>query len=234
MKPFPNNPRQITGKQLAALATDLDDLGDLSGIVHNRRDDSIIGGNQRMSIFGEVVPVITETLDAPDRQGTIARGYIEWKGARYVYRQVDWDEARARRGNLAANARGGDWNWDVLSGWNKETTGDFADCELAWTNQDRSAKLFTHRWNGMLRDSEREKRWHPTQKPALLAEWALGLFVNPGAIVLDPFGGAGWSVLGAEKHGACARVIEMSHEYIAVILRRYQDLTGDTPVLLEA
>jgi hypothetical protein len=104
--------------------------------------------------------------------------------------------------------------------WNKETTGNFADCELAWTNADMSAKLFTHKWNGMLRDSEREKRWHPTQKPAALAEWSMGLFTDIGDVSLDPFGGAGWSLIGAQNSNRKACIIEKSHEYIAVQLER--------------
>jgi hypothetical protein len=104
--------------------------------------------------------------------------------------------------------------------WNKETTGNFADCELAWTNADMPAKLFTHRWNGMLRDSERERRWHPTQKPALLAEWLIGLFSYEGDVILDPFGGAGWTVLAAEACKRKACIIEKAHEYLAVQLER--------------
>lgn len=104
--------------------------------------------------------------------------------------------------------------------WNKETTGNFADCELAWSSAEMSAKLFTHRWNGMLRDSERERRWHPTQKPAALAEWICGLFTEEGDVILDPFGGAGWSVIGAENCNRKACVIEKSHEYLAVQLER--------------
>jgi hypothetical protein len=105
--------------------------------------------------------------------------------------------------------------------WNKETTGNFADCELAWTNQEKAARLFTHKWNGMLRDSERERRWHPTQKPAALAEWVYSLFTEEGQEIFDPFAGAGWTVLAAEKSGRKARVIEKSHEYVAVILERF-------------
>jgi hypothetical protein len=104
--------------------------------------------------------------------------------------------------------------------WNKETTGNFADCELAWTNAEMPAKLFTHRWNGMLRDSEREKRWHPTQKPAALAEWSYGLFTEPGDVVVDPFGGAGWTLLAAQQSNRKACVIEKSHQYTAVQLER--------------
>jgi hypothetical protein len=116
--------------------------------------------------------------------------------------------------------------------WDKETTGNFADCELAWTNQEKAAKLFRHRWNGMLRDSERERRWHPTQKPAALAAWVYDEFTKPGDVVLDPFGGAGWSVLAGEQTGRNVRAIEMSHEYVAVICERWATMTGREPVLL--
>ncbi len=116
--------------------------------------------------------------------------------------------------------------------WNKETTGNFADCELAWTNQDKAARLFTHRWNGMLRDSERERRWHPTQKPAALAAWVYGEFTDDGAIVFDPFAGAGWSILAAQMTGRKARAVEKSHEYIAVILERLAGM-GLEPVLVK-
>jgi len=116
--------------------------------------------------------------------------------------------------------------------WDKETTGNFADCELAWTNQDKAAKLFRHQWNGMLRDSERERRWHPTQKPAALAAWVFDEFTDSGAIILDPFAGAGWSVLGGESAGRKVRAIEMSEEYIGIILERYMTATGKTPELV--
>ena len=104
--------------------------------------------------------------------------------------------------------------------WNKETTGNFADCELAWSNADMSAKLLTHRWNGMLRDSEREKRWHPTQKPAALAEWCMGFFTEKDDVIIDPFGGAGWSLIGAQNSNRKACVIEKSPEYLAVQIER--------------
>lgn len=107
--------------------------------------------------------------------------------------------------------------------WDKETTGNFADCELAWTNQNKAAKLFRHRWAGMLRDSEHERRWHPTQKPAALAAWCFNELSKPNSLVFDPFGGAGWSMIGAEQTGRKARMIELSEEYVAIILQRMQD-----------
>lgn len=53
-----------------------------------------------------------------------------------------------------------------------------------------------------------------------------------GAIVVDPFAGAGWVVLGGEQAQRKVRAIEMSEEYIAIILERWSMATGKTPVLI--
>ena len=104
--------------------------------------------------------------------------------------------------------------------WDKETTGNFADCELAWSNLDRSAKLFRHRWNGMLRDSERERRMHPSQKPAALAAFLMTEFGKTDDVVLDPFAGAGWVIVACQNLRRRGRGIEISPEYCAVVLER--------------
>jgi site-specific DNA-methyltransferase (adenine-specific) len=67
-----------------------------------------------------------------------------------------------------------------------------------------------------------------------LAAWVYEQFTEPGAIVLDPFAGAGWAVLGGEQTGRKVRAIEMSEDYIAIMLQRYADATGQQPTLLEA
>jgi len=113
--------------------------------------------------------------------------------------------------------------------WNKETTGNFADCELAWTNQPKAARLFTHRWNGMLRDSEHERRWHPTQKPAALAAWVYDTLGHHGDVVFDPFLGSGPSIIAGEQRGRTVSGMELSVEYVAITLQRWADLTGRQP-----
>ena len=126
MKPYPKNPRQITTKQFADLEKWLDQLGDLSGIVHNLNTDEIIGGNQRARVFGlmkteAAVIEMTRTLDAPDRQGTVGEGYIHWRDGRYGYRQVRWDAETSDLANLVANHAGGTWDWDILANeWDEE------------------------------------------------------------------------------------------------------------------
>ena len=117
--------------------------------------------------------------------------------------------------------------------WDKEMTGNFADCELAWSNLSKPARVFRHRWNGMLRDSERGRRMHPTQKPAALAEFLMTEFGKENDVVVDPFAGAGWTVIAAENQKRRARAIEIVPEYIAVICERWATHTGKTPVRID-
>jgi hypothetical protein len=133
-------------------------------------------------------------------------------------------------GNYYADALPASSCWLV---WDKETTGNFADCELAWTNQPTAARLFRHRWNGMLRDSERERRWHPTQKPAALFAWVYETYGQAGDVVLDPFMGCGPSLIAGEQRQRRVCGLELSPAYVAVTLERYRLLTGETPTPVE-
>lgn len=118
MKYYKNNPRQISKKRYAQLEKSLGKHGDLSGIVHNLESDEIVGGNQRAHVFGLARSITIEhEFDEPTRCGTVRTGYIEWKGERFSYRAVRWDAETEAEANIKANALGGAWDWDVLSGW---------------------------------------------------------------------------------------------------------------------
>ena len=111
--------------------------------------------------------------------------------------------------------------------WDKENTGNFADCELAWTNLDRPARLFRHMWSGLMKASERgESRVHPTQKPVALAVWAFCEFIAGGATVLDPFLGSGSTLIACEKTNRTCIGMELSPAYCDVIVKRWQTYTG--------
>jgi len=67
---------------------------------------------------------------------------------------------------------------------------------------------------------------HPTMKPVELVERAIRNSSHPGDVVLDPFGGSGTTLIAAEKSGRKARLIELDPKYADVIVRRWQDWTG--------
>ena len=67
---------------------------------------------------------------------------------------------------------------------------------------------------------------HPTMKPVELVERAIRNSSRPGNVVLDPFGGSGTTLIAAEKSGRQGRLIELDPKYVDVIVRRWQDWTG--------
>jgi DNA modification methylase len=71
---------------------------------------------------------------------------------------------------------------------------------------------------------------HPTQKPVALSEEALDKTTRKGAVVLDLFGGSGSTLLGCEKTGRQARLMELDPKYCDVIVKRWQEFTGKEAV----
>lgn len=133
-------------------------------------------------------------------------------------------------GNYYANNLENSSCWIV---WDKENTGNFADAELAWTNQKTAVRIFKHMWNGMLKDSERgQKRVHPTQKPVALAEWCFCQYGNECLTVLDLFGGSGSTLIACETQNKKGYIMELSPNYCDVIVKRWEDFTGKKAELL--
>ena len=114
--------------------------------------------------------------------------------------------------------------------WNKKTKGFFADCELAWTNLRSVSRLIEWRWAGMLRKGDRKdeliRRIHPNQKPVGVMAWILETYTKPGAVILDPFGGSGSTLIACEKTGRKCRMIELDEDYCLAIVNRWETYTG--------
>jgi site-specific DNA-methyltransferase (adenine-specific) len=99
--------------------------------------------------------------------------------------------------------------------WDKDNTGNFADCETAWTSFDRAARIYKYRWNGMLQQNmkDKEARIHPTQKPASLYKWLLQNYSNIGDKILDTHVGSASSLIAFEEEGFDYVGFEIDKEY---------------------
>lgn len=118
--------------------------------------------------------------------------------------------------------------------WDKDNTGDFADCELAWTNLKKAVRKITYRWNGMLQQPGRpkEKRVHPTQKPEAVMVWALQHAPADVRTVLDPFMGSGTTLVAAKRLGKSATGIELNERYCEIAAERLSQ--GSLPMEFSA
>lgn len=114
--------------------------------------------------------------------------------------------------------------WDKLDGLTSKREIGFnnsADVELIWSNLGGPARLLRHRWMGLMKGSEkRERRVHPTQKPIALMEQIIGAYTKPGDLILDPYMGAGSTLIAAQRLGRRAIGVELSPEYCEIAKRR--------------
>jgi site-specific DNA-methyltransferase (adenine-specific) len=109
--------------------------------------------------------------------------------------------------------------------WDKDNTGNFADCELAWTSFDTAVRKFQWRWNGMLQQNmkDKEERIHPTQKPVALYDWILQNYAKRGDLILDTHLGSGSSRIAADKGGFNFVGFEIDADYYEKSKKRFND-----------
>jgi len=124
--------------------------------------------------------------------------------------------------------------WIVWDKRGEMAGNNFADCELAWTNQKTAVRKFTHLWSGMIKASEHgSKRVHPTQKPIALAEWCFDNYGKECNTVLDLFGGSGFTIMACETRSKNGMIMELSPNYVDVIVKRWQEYTGKDAINAE-
>ena len=154
------------------------------------------------------------------------------KAAARDYGAFDWDKATPSRelidairekAEFAAIFGGNYFHLPPTSCWlvwDKLNTGDFADCELAWTNWPKAVRRIQWRWNGMIRQGN-EERYHPTQKPIEVMKWVIELCPKAETI-LDPFMGSGTTGVAAIQLGRKFIGIEREPKYFDIACKRIE------------
>lgn len=116
--------------------------------------------------------------------------------------------------------------------WDKETTGDFSDCELAYSSFGTACRRFRYVWNGMHQGSFggntklNVKRIHPSQKPVPLYTWILKNYAKPGQRILDTHLGSGSSAIAAHYFGCDFVGCEIDKDYYQAAWKRFQNETA--------
>lgn len=73
---------------------------------------------------------------------------------------------------------------------------------------------------------------HPTMKPVGLFDYQIKNSTKSGDIVLDLFGGSGTTIMACEQNDRNAYVMELDPRYADVIIKRWEEFTGDKAVKL--
>lgn len=75
---------------------------------------------------------------------------------------------------------------------------------------------------------------HPAAYPVGLPEFFIKAYTDPGDLVFDPFMGSGSTLIAAEKNGRVACGTEVSPLYTDLIVKRWQQFTGQKAVHAES
>lgn len=116
--------------------------------------------------------------------------------------------------------------------WDKKSIGLGANYRsqhefiLFWGKLDHRSE--TNVWS-LKRDATSEYT-HPTQKPVELITRAVTNSSNPRDLVFDAFLGSGSTLIAAEKTGRICYGMELDPKYIDVIVKRWEDYTGNKAV----
>ena len=231
--------------------TDLQAILDKGGPWQQARiigDQLLIQGDclEVMPTLPRVDAVVTDPpygigIAARGRSGGGGTASAKWRGAVAVnYTASDWDAvapdaAVSNAVAMAPNSIVWGGNYFTLGAsscwlvWDKETNGNLADCELAWTNLPGAVRLIRHLWNGFARKGGEERHGHPTQKPIALMEWCLG-FLPDARTILDPFMGSGTTLAACQRLGRQGIGIELDPDYYAIACKRVQEVVNNPPL----
>ena len=166
-------------------------------------------------------PALTNLLQVTKGASYICMSSSEWPTVHQA-----WHEA------------GGKWSTTII--WAKNTF------SMGWADyhQQFEPMLYgwkagsQHYWCGARNqgnvwnfDKPARNNLHPTMKPVALVERAISNSSKHRDTVLDPFGGSGTTMIAAERTGRRAVLLEIDPAYVDVIVRRWQDITGEVAVL---
>jgi DNA modification methylase len=164
------------------------------------------------------------------------------------YPKVEGDDKDFIYGCVSINAPeefwfGGDYyaktlpdggSWFV---WDKRTTEEMdgvygSAFELIWSKTKHKREIARFKWAGIFGTEKEDvkKRIHPTQKPIGLCVWFIDKFSNDDALVLDPFGGSGTTLIACEQTNRICYMMEIDPIYCDVIIARWEKLTGKKAV----
>ncbi len=107
--------------------------------------------------------------------------------------------------------------------WNKRAGTDirntFADGEMAWCSFHTPIRIYDQLWNGMIREGEKDKRVHPTQKPIRMLSEIITDHIK-GNLIFDGFLGSGSTMVASHQLKRKCYGMELDPKYCDVIIQR--------------
>lgn len=162
--------------------------------------------------------------------GGFSSGWKDWRG------KVDWDSERPKKEIFSimlgccnsAIIWGGNYFSDFLPPtmqwlvWDKgQRNFSLADCEFAWSSQNKAARIFDYARGKAAQDGKE----HPTQKPIALMKWCIEQINPDPKTIIDPFMGSGTTGVAAIQMGRKFIGIEREPKYFEIACKRIEQAT---------
>lgn len=116
--------------------------------------------------------------------------------------------------------------------WDKRVedkySNDFADCEMAWTSYKKPAKIYRFLYSGMIQQDmkNKDKRFHPSQKPSELFKNIARDYTEDDYKVFDPFMGSGTTAVACQSLGLEWCGCELEEDYCNIARKRLEKVQG--------
>jgi hypothetical protein len=199
------------------------------------REFAMASGEMSESEFTSFLTATLAHAAACSEDGAIHFVCMDWRhlseiitAGRSIYSELKnlcvWNKDNGGMGSLYRSKH------ELIFVWKAGTGTHINNIELG-----RFGRYRTNVWdypgiNGFKSGHGDELAMHPTVKPVALVADAIRDCSKRNGIILDPFAGAGTTVIAAEKTGRRAAVIEIDPHYIDTIIRRWQAFTGKTVI----
>lgn len=192
--------------------------------------------NPKDKLRGKHRPILNDNLGddfGAFLQATCIEMLRVTKGAIYIA----MSSSELDRLQTAFRAAGGRWSTFIIWAKNKFTMGhadyqrQYEPILYGWREgNDRFWCGARDQGDVWFIDRTARNELHPTMKPVALVERAIRNSSKTRDLVLDPFGGSGTTLIACEKTSRRARLIELDPKYVDVIVRRWQDYTGQQAI----
>ena len=114
---------------------------------------------------------------------------------------------------------------ELKSEWDRVKGGPTSEIQGARSYFDNAHEIMRDVWE-FPRVTGDERHGHATPKPVAMMERVMKSSLPKGGVCLEPFGGSGSTLIGAEKTGRVCYSMELQPMYCDVIVKRWQDFTG--------
>ena len=210
--------------------------GNVSGLGAVKHEDFAMGcGEMSPNQFEAFLRMALENAAAHSADGSISFVCMHWSKMREllaatnaIYSEMKnlciWSKPNAGMGSLYRSRH------ELVFVFKQGLAPHIDNIELGRYGRNRSNVWDYPSQNVLTGTSKSKLALHPTPKPVGLVADAIRDCSHRNGIILDPFGGAGATLVAAERTGRKARLIELEPRFVDAAIKRWQTVTGKTAV----